>query len=80
MRDKAIDELIKEASKWDGEYKKANSDPDNRIEVDENDDEITEEDLKEKEQERKIQQYQDNLDDRYDKQQSNKRDEHWNFP
>jgi hypothetical protein len=68
------------AENLDDFIKKANSDPDNRIEVDENDDEITEEDLKEKEQERKIQQYQDNLDDRYDKQQNNKRDEHWNFP
>lgn len=80
MNDKAIIELIKEANKWDMEYRKANSnDPDNRIEVDADDNEITEEELKEREQDRKIEQYQDNLDDRYDKQQNNKRDEHWNF-
>ena len=46
MNDKAIIELIKEAEKWD--MRKANSDPDSRLEVDENDDVISEEEMKEK--------------------------------
>ena len=75
MNDKAIIELIKEAEKWD--MRKANSDPDSRLEVDENDDVISEEEMKEKEQDKKIDQYQDKMDDMYNVQKG--RDEHWNF-
>ena len=70
-----LDEFIKTAMR-DNNFDRAQRDYENQTPYDDED----EEDEQEREQERKIQQYQDNLDDRYDKQQNNKRDEHWNFP